>query len=123
MAVDRITAMIPTMTDGLPPLLALQSPVPPPGTTEPAASEPPPGADRPPSAGFADLLTEMATLVVVGVSVVGVVVVRRLMTVRSRQLLPGLPRERVLRRSRHGTLHDPKYLGSILQGEDPPSGP
>ncbi len=58
----------------------------------------------------------------VGMLVAGIVLVRRWLNLRARQPLPGLPREPVLPFSRHGMLHDPKYLGRILQNDDPPEG-
>jgi hypothetical protein len=70
-----------------------------------------------------ELMSEVGVLLLAGVLVGLVVLVRRWVRLRSRPPLPGLPRERVLPISRHGTLHDPKYLGRILEAEDPPPGP
>lgn len=73
--------------------------------------------------GGGELLTDVAALGIAAALVGVVVLVRRWMILRSRQSLPGLPKERVLPISRHGTLHDPKYLGRILEAEEPPAGP
>jgi hypothetical protein len=70
-----------------------------------------------------ELLTDVGALGITAALVGVVVLVRRWLTLRSRQPLPGLPKERVLPLSRHGTLHDPKYLGRILEAEEPPAGP
>ncbi len=74
------------------------------------------------SSGSAQLLMEIGTLAMVGMVVVAIVLVRRWLNLRARQPPPGLPREQVLPISRHGRLHDPKYLGRILQSDDPPEG-
>jgi nitrogen fixation protein len=89
-------------------------------TPHPAVQEPAPPQGPPRSGGSDDLLMEMVTLVALGVLVGGILLLRRWWRLRSRKPLPGLPRERVLPLSRHDTLHDPKYLGRILQGDDPP---
>lgn len=73
--------------------------------------------------GGGELFTDVAALAIAAALVGVVVLVRRWMILRSRQHLPGLPKERVLPLSRHGTLHDPKYLGRILEAEEPPTGP
>lgn len=70
-----------------------------------------------------ELLTDVGALGVTAALVGVVLLVRRWLILRSRRPLPGLPRERVLPLSRHGTLHDPKYLGRILEAEEPPAGP
>ncbi|MCT0207884.1 hypothetical protein [Synechococcus sp. CS-1332] len=75
------------------------------------------------SGGGGELTSEVGALLVAAVLVGVIVLVRRWLRLRSRPSMPGLPRERVLRVSRHGTLHDPKYLGRILDAEDPPAGP
>ncbi len=73
--------------------------------------------------GGNELLIEVGALGIAAALVGVVVLVRRWLMLRSRQPLPGLPKERVLPLSRHGTLHDPKYLGRILEAEEPPTGP
>ncbi|MCP9837087.1 hypothetical protein KBY84_06195 [Cyanobium sp. N.Huapi 1H5] len=73
--------------------------------------------------GGGELLTDVGALVIAAALVGVVLLVRRWLMLRSRQPLPGLPKERVLPLSRHGTLHDPKYLGRILEAEEPPTGP
>jgi hypothetical protein len=73
--------------------------------------------------GGGELLADVTALVIAAALVGVVVLVRRWMILRSRRPLPGLPKERVLPLSRHGTLHDPKYLGRILEAEEPPNGP
>ncbi len=70
-----------------------------------------------------ELLTDVGALGIAAALVGVVVLVRRWLILRSRQPLPGLPKEKVLPLSRHGTLHDPKYLGRILEAEEPPAGP
>ncbi len=70
-----------------------------------------------------ELFTEAAALLVAGVLAGAVVLVRRWLKLRSRPVMPGLPPEQVLTFSRHGTIHDPKYLGRILEAEDPPGDP
>lgn len=74
-------------------------------------------------AGGGELLTDVGALAIAAALVGVVVLVRRWLMLRSRQPLPGLPKERVLPLSRHGALHDPKYLGRILEAEEPPTGP
>ncbi len=93
------------------------------GTTPPPgkASGSLAGADG--SGAGGELMTEAGVLFLAGVLVGVILLVRRWVRLRSRPPLPGLPRERVLPLSRHGTLHDPKYLGRILEAEDPPAGP
>ncbi|WP_216920867.1 hypothetical protein [Synechococcus sp. CCAP 1479/9] len=73
--------------------------------------------------GGGELLTDVGALAIAAGLVGVVVLVRRWLMLRSRQPLPGLPKERVLPLSRHGALHDPKYLGRILEAEEPPTGP
>ncbi len=73
--------------------------------------------------GGGELLADVGALVITAALVGVVVLVRRWLILRSRRPLPGLPKERVLPLSRHGTLHDPKYLGRILEAEEPPTGP
>jgi hypothetical protein len=75
------------------------------------------------SGGGGELIGELGALLIAGVLVGLIVLVRRWLRLRSRPPLPGLPMERVLPLSPHGTLHDPKYLGRILEAEEPPSGP
>lgn len=75
------------------------------------------------SGGGGMLTSEVGALLIAGLLVGVIVLVRRWLRLRSRQSMPGLPRERVLPFSRHGTIHDPKYLGRILEAEDPPAGP
>ena len=65
----------------------------------------------------------MGALLVAALLVGVLVVVRRWLRLRSRPSMPGLPRERVLPFSRHGTLHDPKYLGRMLEAEQQSSDP
>ncbi len=93
------------------------------GTTQPAskALANPGGANE--SGGGGELISDVGALLIAGVLAAAVVLVRRWLRLRSRPTMPGLPRERVLPFSRHGTLHDPKYLGRILEAEDPPAGP
>jgi hypothetical protein len=73
--------------------------------------------------GGGELLTDVAALGIAAALVGVVILVRRWIVLRSRRPLPGLPKERVLPLSRHSTLHDPKYLGRILEAEEPPTGP
>lgn len=75
------------------------------------------------SGGGGELTSEVGALLVAAVLVGVIVLVRRWLKLRSRPAMPGLPPERVLPFSRHGTIHDPKYLGRILEAEDPPGGP
>jgi len=70
-----------------------------------------------------ELVTDVGALLVAGVVVGVIVLVWRWLKLRSRPPMPGLPRERVLPLSRHGTIHDPKYLGRILEADEPPAGP
>jgi hypothetical protein len=92
------------------------------GTT-PAAEGQPVDAASSGGSGGGELLTDVGALGIAAALVGLVVLVRRWLMLRSRQPLPGLPKERVLPLSRHGTLHDPKYLGRILEAEEPPNGP
>ena len=69
------------------------------------------------------MTTEVGALLVAGVLVGLIVLVRRWWRLRSRPPMPGLPKEPVLPFSRHGTIHDPKYLGRILEADEPPAGP
>ncbi len=103
-------------------LLAQQPEPPYAGSIQPAESNPGDLSAEAASDGSAALLTEIGTLAMVGMVVVGIVLIRRWLNLRARQPLPGLPREQVLPFSRHGMLHDPKYLGRILQNDDPPEG-
>jgi hypothetical protein len=93
------------------------------GTTPPASESSASQAGAGGSGGGGELMTEVGALLIAAVLVGVIVVVRRWLRLRSRPSMPGLPRERVLPFSRHGTLHDPKYLGRILEAEDPPPGP
>lgn len=92
------------------------------GTT-PATDSQPAGPGSSGGTGGGELLTDVGALGIAAALVGLVVLVRRWLMLRSRQPLPGLPKERVLPLSRHGTLHDPKYLGRILEAEEPPNGP
>lgn len=92
------------------------------GTT-PAAEGQPAAAGASGNSGGGELLTDVGALGIAAALVGLVVLVRRWLMLRSRQPLPGLPKERVLPLSRHGTIHDPKYLGRILEAEEPPGGP
>ncbi|PSB38513.1 hypothetical protein [Aphanothece minutissima] len=92
------------------------------GTT-PAPEAKPADAGGHAGSGGGELLTDVGALGITAALVGVVVLVRRWLMLRSRQPLPGLPKERVLPLSRHGTLHDPKYLGRILEAEEPPTGP
>jgi len=65
----------------------------------------------------------VGALLVAAVLVGVIVLVRRWLRLHSRPSMPGLPQERLLPFSRHCTLHDPKYLGRILEAEHPPDGP
>jgi hypothetical protein len=69
-----------------------------------------------------DLWMDLGVLTFTALLVAGVLLLRRWLTLRSRQPHPSLPRERLLPLSRHDTLHDPKYLGRILEEEEPPKG-
>ncbi|MCP9832716.1 MULTISPECIES: hypothetical protein [unclassified Cyanobium] len=93
------------------------------GTSQPESKDSanPPGTRE--SDGGGELGSDVGALLIAGVVAGVVVLVRRWLRLRSRPPVPGLPRERVLPFSRHGTLHDPKYLGRILEAEDPPAGP
>ncbi|MEA5390317.1 hypothetical protein VB738_03485 [Cyanobium gracile UHCC 0139] len=91
--------------------------------TAPATEGQPADAGTTSGSAGGELLTDVGALGITAALVGVVVLVRRWMMLRSRQRLPGLPRERVLPLSRHGTLHDPKYLGRILEAEEPPAGP
>jgi len=91
--------------------------------TAPATDGKPADAGASGGSGGGELLTDVGALVIAAALVGVVLLVRRWLMLRSRQPLPGLPKERVLPLSRHGTLHDPKYLGRILEAEEPPTGP
>ncbi len=91
------------------------------GTTQPAQEGDTADGSATAADGGSDLLMEIGTLVVVGVLVGFVVLVRRWLMLRSRQPHPGLPPERVLPLSPHARLHDPKYLGRIVDLDEPPS--
>ncbi|MCP9858603.1 hypothetical protein KBZ33_05390 [Cyanobium sp. Cruz-8D1] len=93
------------------------------GTTPPARKSSASQAGASGIVGGGELITEVGALLVAAVLVGVIAVVRRWLRLRSRPTMPGLPRERVLPLSRHGTIHDPKYLGRILEAEDPPAGP
>jgi hypothetical protein len=90
------------------------------GTTQPAQEGDTADASGPAADGGSDLLMEMGTLVVLGVLVGFVALVRRWLVLRSRQPRPGLPPDRVLPLSPHARLHDPKYLGRIVDLDEPP---
>lgn len=92
-------------------------------TTNPAVqgSADPNGASG--SGGVGELIGEVGALLIAAVLAGLLVLVRRWLRLRSRQQLPGLPKEKVLPLSHHGTLHDPKYLGRILEADKPPSSP
>ncbi|WP_159817375.1 hypothetical protein [Cyanobium sp. Copco_Reservoir_LC18] len=92
------------------------------GTT-PAPEAQPADAGSHGGSGGGELLTDVGALGITAALVGVVVLVRRWLMLRSRQPLPGLPKERVLPLSHHGTLHDPKYLGRILEAEEPPTAP
>lgn len=92
------------------------------GTT-PATEGKPADAGTTGASTGGELLTDLGALGIAAALVGLVVLVRRWLMLRSRQTLPGLPKERVLPLSRHAILHDPKYLGRILEAEDPPTGP
>jgi hypothetical protein len=102
---------------------SLADPAPVLGTTPSASESSASQAGASGSGGGGELITEVGALLVVALLVGVIVVVRRWLRLRSRASMPGLPRERVLPFSRHGTLHDPKYLSRILEAEDPPPGP
>ncbi len=91
--------------------------------TASATGEQPADAGASGGSGGGELLTDVGALVITAALVGLVMLVRRWLILRSRKPLPGVPKERVLPISRHGTLHDPKYLGRILEAEDPPAGP
>jgi hypothetical protein len=63
---------------------------------------------------------DLGVLAFTALLVAGLVLLRRWLMLRSRQPHPALPRERLLPLSRHDTLHDPKYLGRILEEDEPP---
>jgi len=67
--------------------------------------------------GYQEWLLDLASLGFTAVLVAAIVLIRRWLLIRSRRPLPGLPPEPVLPFSRHGTLHDPKYLGRMLEAE------
>ncbi len=92
------------------------------GTT-PATDGQPADARAVGGSGGGELLTDVGALGIAAALVGVVMLVRRWLMLRSRPPMPGLPKERVLPLSRHGTLHDPKYLGRILEAEEPPTGP
>ncbi|KEF41790.1 MAG: hypothetical protein ER33_09575 [Cyanobium sp. CACIAM 14] len=120
MATSRIAAMILAMVPETTPQPA-RPPAPlPTGTTQPVEKKRPDPNGSGRSGDFGDLMMDLGTLVIVGVLIGAVVLVRRWLSLRRRKPLPGLPPERVLPIGRHGTLHDPKYLGSILQKDDSP---
>ncbi|MCP9785612.1 hypothetical protein [Cyanobium sp. N5-Cardenillas] len=101
----------------------LADPAPVLGTTPPVSKSSTSQAEAGGSGGGGELIAEVGALLVAAVLVGVIVLVRRWLRLRSRPSMPGLPRERVLPFSRHGTLHDPKYLGRILEAEDDPTGP
>jgi hypothetical protein len=96
------------------------------GTAQPAEEESPPAntssaGDRGAGvSGASDLLMELSTLGILAILVGFIVLLRRWLTLRSRKPHPGLPQERVLPLSAHTTLHDPKYLGRIVDVDDAP---
>jgi hypothetical protein len=63
---------------------------------------------------------DLGVLALTAVLFAGLLLLRRWLTLRSCQPHPALPRERLLSLSRHDTLHDPKYLGRILEEDEPP---
>ncbi|MDM7953584.1 MAG: hypothetical protein QUV07_10280 [Cyanobium sp. CZS 25K] len=77
----------------------------------------------PPSGGGGEWLMDVAALGITAVLVGMVVLIRRWLMLRWRKPPAGVPREPVLPLSPHGTLHDPKYLGRILEADEPPAGP
>ncbi|WP_216908295.1 hypothetical protein [Synechococcus sp. CCY 0621] len=93
------------------------------GTAQPEAKDAASQGEAPGSTLGGELIAEVGALLVAAVLVGVIVLVRRWLKLRSRPAMPGLPPERVLPFSRHGTIHDPKYLGRILEAEDPPGGP
>jgi hypothetical protein len=66
------------------------------------------------AAGSSEQLMELGTLMILAFLVGFFVLVRRWLMLRARKPHPGLPTERVLQLSPHTRLHDPKYLGRIL---------
>ena len=68
------------------------------------------------------LFMDLAVLAITALLVGGILLLRRWLTLRSRKPHPALPRERLLPLSRHDALHDPKYLGRILEDDEPPRG-
>ncbi len=79
--------------------------------------------DRAGAGGGADALwTDLGVLAITAVLVAGIVLLRRWQALRSRRPHPALPRERLLPLSHHDRLHDPKYLGRILEDDHPPPG-
>jgi hypothetical protein len=75
------------------------------------------------SGGGGELIGEVGALLLAGVLVGVIVLVHRWFRLRSRPSMPGLPRQRLLPLSRHGTIHDPKYLGKMLETDEPPASP
>ena len=75
------------------------------------------------SGGGGELSGEVVALLLAGVLVGVIVLVQRWFRLRSRPSMPGLPRQRLLPLSRHGTIHDPKYLGKMLETDEPPASP
>jgi len=67
--------------------------------------------------GSQEWLLDLASLGFTAVLVAAIVLIRRWLLIRSRRPNPGLPPEPVLPFSRHGTLHDPKYLSRMLEAE------
>ncbi len=102
------------------PLQAQPSTPPVTGSEQPAERE---ADDRAGDGGGADALwMDLGVLAITAVLVTGIVLLRRWLALRSRRPHPALPRERLLPLSHHDTLHDPKYLGRILEDDDPPLG-
>ncbi|MCP9929639.1 hypothetical protein KBY82_02445 [Cyanobium sp. AMD-g] len=101
----------------------IAAPVPVLGTVQPDGKTSASQAGAGESRAGQELFTEAVALLLAGVVAGAVVLVRRWLKLRSRPAMPGLPPERVLPFSRHGTIHDPKYLGRILEAEEPPGGP
>lgn len=102
------------------PVQAEPSSTPAPGIKQPADRV---AADSPGAGGghdFGELFMDLGVLAITGLLVTGIVLLRRWLTLRSRKPHPALPRERLLPLSRHDALHDPKYLGRILEDDEPP---
>jgi hypothetical protein len=94
-------------------------------TSAPGIEQPVEGNDTPSGVssggrGVDELVMDLGVVAITALLVTGIVVLRRWLTLRSRKPHPALPRERLLSLSRHDALHDPKYLGRILEDDEPP---